>query len=126
MKKYTFIIILLGLISSCTTGPDLIISKMYFGLNSENSVISNDEFNSFVDSTITPVFPEGLTIYRTSGQWKNYKGAIIKEPAAVVEIIHSDNPETQKLINVIIETYKTRYLQESVLLIQQKAGIYFK
>jgi hypothetical protein len=120
------IIVLLCLVTlDCSSGGHLVLSRLYFGLNTNDRTISVQEFTAFVDTAITPLFPEGLTRYAAEGQWRDSSGTVVKEPSMVVEIIHPDaKPYGDKLAR-IIASYKRAYAQESVLLVNDRPRIRF-
>ncbi|MBD2537162.1 DUF3574 domain-containing protein, partial [Nostoc flagelliforme FACHB-838] len=77
--------------------------------------VSESEFQTFVDSVITPRFPNGLTIFDASGQFQDSTGIIIEEPSKVISFIFEDTLDNETSINQIIEAYLQQFSQESVL-----------
>jgi transcription termination factor NusB len=97
--------------------PELIEVDLFFGRNIPGGgEVSEAEFAEFIDSTITPRFPDGLTVYDADGQFKNSTGAIIEEQSKVVTLILEDTPESESEIDEIIQSYIEQFKQESVLL----------
>ena len=88
---------------------------LYFGTNQPNGVISQEEWKTFVEQVITPRFP-GFTEWDAQGHWKSER-----EFTHVVEIIHPDRMGNNAKIHEIIEEYKRRFQQESVLLVRDRA-----
>ncbi|MBD2536825.1 DUF3574 domain-containing protein, partial [Nostoc flagelliforme FACHB-838] len=79
--------------------------------------VSESEFQTFVDSVITPRFPNGLTIFDASGQFQDSTGIIIEESSKVISFIFEDTLDNETSINQIIEAYLQQFSQESVLTI---------
>ena len=78
-------------------------------------IISEAEFQKFLDTEITPRFPDGLTVIDANGQFRNRAGIIIKEPTKILVLIYPNSPEKKQAIQNIINLYKSQFQQESVL-----------
>jgi hypothetical protein len=89
--------------------------QLYFGLSSPQGQVSEADWKSFLADTVTPRFPEGLTAWDAQGQWKDDKGMIGSEPSKVLELVHAMSQENERKIGEIIELYKQRFHQQSVL-----------
>jgi transcription termination factor NusB len=97
--------------------PELITADLFFGRNIPGGgEVSEAEFAEFIESTITPRFPDGLTIFDADGQFKNSTGAIIEERSQVVTLVFEDTLENESEIDEIIQSYTEQFNQESVLL----------
>jgi hypothetical protein len=83
------------------------------------------DFDAFLDTCITPRFPEGLTRFQADGQWRGAAGYLVKEKSMVVEIIRPDTAPDAEKIEAIIRSYKTRFAQEAVLRVEEKPAIRF-
>jgi len=103
----------------------MLVERLYFGLSTPDGAVSADEFARYLASSVTPRFPDGLTEYRAHGQWRNATGAIISEDTMVVEIAMDDTAENQDKVHRIINDYKTRYRQESVMLVEERNHVEF-
>jgi len=96
--------------------PELIQADLFFGRNIPGGgEVSESEFQAFVDSVITPLFPAGLTIFDGNGQFLDSTGTIIEEPSKVISLIFEDTLDNETSINQIIGAYLQKFNQESVL-----------
>lgn len=96
--------------------PELIETELFFGRNIPGGgEVSEEEFQAFVDRVITPLFPDGLTVFEANGQFKDSKGQIIEEESKSVKLIFEDTVKNEKAIDLIIEAYMQEFNQESVL-----------
>lgn len=94
----------------------LIKDELYFGLTKPGGgAISEDEWQQFLNTAITPRFQDGLTVLDAYGQYLNRAGILAKEKSKIVIIIYENTPEKQQFIHEIIDSYKRTFLQESVL-----------
>jgi transcription termination factor NusB len=94
----------------------LIQKELFFGRNIANGEqVSEEEFQAFVDTVITPLFPEGLTVSDSKGQFLSSTGTLIEEPSKVVTLFVEDTAETEAEINQIVTAYVKQFDQESVL-----------
>ena len=88
---------------------------MYFGLTKPLGVISEGQWQKFLQNKVTPRFPDGLTVWEANGQWRAPNGRINRERAKVLLLVHSDSAEVRTAIMAIIAEYKRDFQQESVL-----------
>ena len=95
-----------------------VVTRLYFGLSAPSGEVSAAQFDAFVDSVITPRFPEGLTAYAARGQWRSGDGTVGKEPSMVVEIIHTASGKADARFAEVIASYKCAYDQQSVILLR--------
>ena len=104
-------------ISDTNVSPKTFLKdELYFGLTKPGGeTISESEWQEFVKTVITPRFREGLTVLDGSGQFLNSAGILIRENSKIVILIYENNPEKNRAIKEIIETYKRTFQQESVL-----------
>ena len=118
--------LLLGLAGCVARPDDFVASRLYLGLSNSAGEISQEDLRSFTDLEVTPRFPDGLTIYQTEGRWRSKDGTIGKERSVIIEIIHHDTAEDRTRIGQIIDLYKSRFRQESVLLVVARPTVEFR
>ena len=82
-----------------------------------DGVVTDEQFMEFLDRIITPRFPDGLTLLKGNGQFRDGEGDIIKEESFVLILLYplEEFHESSRRINVIREHYKDEFDQESVL-----------
>ena len=102
--------------------------ELYFGMDIQSGgVVSEQDWNEFVSTDITPRFPDGITILNGTGQYKYANGTIAIEPTKIVIIYFKEHAEEHdKAIDAIIESYKQRFHQESVLRSVSKSLVKFQ
>jgi hypothetical protein len=88
-------------------------------------VVSDEEWNAFVADFVTPRYPQGLTIWRAEGQWREKDGTLAHEPVMIIEILHPVSLEHDRTINEIAAEYKRRFHQEAVLRVTLPARMDF-
>lgn len=97
------------------------LDRLSFGMNSPAGPVDDTQWQRFLADVVTPRFPDGLTVYRTQGQWRGESGDIEREDSRVVEIVHADDADGRKRIAEISTEYKRRFRQEAVLVISSRA-----
>ena len=98
--------------------PEFIEANLFFGRNIPGGgEVSEEQFQAFVDSFITPRFPAGLTIFDADGQFQDSTGTIIEEKSKEVTLLLEDTQENETAIDEIIAAYLEQFNQESVLLV---------
>ena len=78
----------------------------------------------FVAGTVTPRFPDGLTILDARGQWRGPAG-ILREPTRVLVIYHRGDATSGVRIEAIRAIYRRRFAQTSVLRADSEACVGF-
>jgi hypothetical protein len=88
--------------------------------------VSDNEWMLFVDDEITPRFPDGLTVFEASGQWRDKaSNKIFRERSRIVVLVLPGNPDDLTHLNEIVEAYKRRFRQQSVGMIVRPACVSF-
>jgi hypothetical protein len=94
---------------------EMLLVKLYFGqTTSGGQDISARDWDRFLAQTVTPRFPDGLTVYDTQGQWTDRKSKLSRERTKVVEIATPDTPAARNGIAEIARDYRGKFHQHSV------------
>ena len=88
---------------------------LYFGTETPSGYVTPEAWAQFLSETVTPRFPEGLSTWQASGQWRSASGEVIREPSYVLSLVHPDDAAPSQAVQEIIASYKTRFQQEAVL-----------
>jgi hypothetical protein len=103
------------------SAASLIQKDLFFGRNiTGGGQVSEVEFQDFVDRVITPLFPNGLTVFDADGQFLDSNNTIIEEPAKVVTFFVEDNLSSDQSIREVVAAYLQQFQQESVLQVTNK------
>jgi len=88
--------------------------------------VSEGDFGRFVDREIMSRFPNGLTVFNAAGQWRDeVSNKIAREPSKVVQIVLPGQVDDIARLNEIVEAYKRRFKQHSVVMIVRPACVSF-
>jgi hypothetical protein len=94
----------------------LVADRLFFGRAIPGGgSVSEEAWAAFLGEVVTPRFPEGLTVWRAEGQWTDPRGGLVREPVMVVEILHPAGPRTDTSLTEIIQEYRRRFRQDTVL-----------
>lgn len=77
--------------------------------------VSEAEWQAFLDTEVTPRFPDGLTVLAGQGQWRGSAGTITKEPSKVLLIWYRRGADIEGRIEAVRDAYKARFGQDSVM-----------
>lgn len=90
--------------------------RMFFGLtDKDGTTVAEQEWEQFLADTITPRFPDGLTVFDGRGQWLPPTGDLQREPVKVVlGAVSSDTSRSMKLVDEISAAYAKRFNQDAV------------
>lgn len=102
---------------SCGGGGQRAVQELiYFGTDTPSGSVTPEEWTRFLSEVVTSRFPEGLSVWQASGQWRAASGVIVNEQTYVLSLIHApDNAAIDKAMQDILASYKTRFQQEAVL-----------
>ncbi|HEX9525212.1 MAG TPA: DUF3574 domain-containing protein [Reyranella sp.] len=100
----------------CTTPlkPALEID-LYFGRDKQSGgEVSEAEWASFLTDTVTPRFPDGLSVLNVEGQAREPSGRIVRERTKLLVVVVFDAPAHQGRVREIVEAYNSRFGQHGV------------
>jgi hypothetical protein len=101
-------------------------TELFFGLGKpDGGVVSESEWQQFVEEYITPRFKNGLTVVDASGQWMDKNGKITAERTRIVILLHDGREQAESSIEYIRDKYKQLFGQESVLRISTCAEVVY-
>jgi hypothetical protein len=101
-------------------------TELLFGLSKPNNVaISEVEFQNFIDLVVTPLFPDGLTVFNATGQFKNDRQTVVKENSKLLLLLYPGSDKSNSKIEQIRQAYKTKFQQESVLRVDARSCVSF-
>ena len=116
-----------GCLRRCAVGERLsVVDSLYFGGAYPGGVVTAEQWQQFVDSIVTPRFPEGLTVLQATGQYRTHAGVIQHEPSWVLQLIHADGAQSEAAIREIRTAYRKQFEQESVLRVRTKGCVSFE
>jgi hypothetical protein len=93
-------------------------TELYFGTNVPGGGrVSDEDWNKFLESFVTPRFPDGFTVLEGYGQYKDSAGEIVREESRVLVLFYPKKTcaEVNTKIEEIRAEYKKQFNQESVL-----------
>jgi Protein of unknown function (DUF3574) len=101
---------------ACSSGEPLSVQdSLYFGTARPTGVVTPEEWAEFLQGTVTPRFPQGLTVWLASGQWRGADGAVVREASHVLVLIHPYDVASENAVLEIMAAYKAHFQQEAVL-----------
>lgn len=111
----------------CATGQEARrTAELFFGRNIGGAPgVSEADFRKFMDEEVTPRFPDGLTVLDGGGQWRGDENRLIREASKVVLIVLPKGRDAAARVEAVRNAYKSRFRQDSVLLITQAACVSF-
>ena len=100
--------------------------RLFFGRNiGDAESVSDDDWRTFLADTVTPRFPDGLSVFDAAGQWRNSQGQIARERSKMVLILAMPDSDATQRLEEITDEYKRRFSQESVLRVTDSACVKF-
>lgn len=106
-------------------GEILTRTELFFGLSRPGGLITDEEFQHFIDTEVTPRFPDGLTVLNGVGQFRDAAGTLLAEGAKVVLLLYPFSRERHRGIEAIRQAYLEAFQQESVPRIDETSCVSF-
>ena len=110
----------------CTPQGQSAVETIYFGTNIRNTegklvgAVKPEAWAVFLEQTVTPLFPKGLTWWTASGQWRSSSGALDRELSYVLRIVHATSEDEDRAIHAIVKKYIKDFDQESVMWVRSR------
>ncbi len=105
-----------------TAGVTVVADRMFFGRNIPGGgTVSDSAWNVFLAQVVTPRFPDGFTMLRSTGQWRGADGAIDREAGFVLEVHHPRGLPPDSVFAAVGAEYCRRFRQEAVLHVRTAA-----
>jgi len=90
-------------------------AQLYMGLSLPGGgEVDGPAWQDFLDHEVTPLFPDGLTVFDAYGQWRGPAGREVRERSKVLTIILPADTRSAASLTAIAQAYKTRFHQQSV------------
>ena len=100
--------------------------RLFFGRNiGDAEGVSDDDWRVFLADTVTPRFPDGLSVFDAAGQWRDSQGSVVRERSKMVLILAEPDSDALTRLDEIADEYKRRFSQESVLRVVDSACVAF-
>ncbi len=128
--RVIFIVTILFISTGCgvthpiTCSPSehaVVVESLYFGVATPEGIVTAEQWDAFVGAVITPAFPDGLTTWAASGQWRMATGTIQQEPSHVLQLTHDGSQKNDTAIQNIMTIYKNDFQQEAVMRVRSQA-----
>ena len=104
---------------------ELLFGAMQPGGQAGGRPVSEVDWLDFLEREITPRFPDGLTVLSGTGQWRNGRGEIIREPTRVLLVWYRPSARSDADISAIRDAYRLRFHQESVMRVDSVSCVTF-
>ena len=89
-------------------------------------VVSDADWDAFLADTITPRFPDGLSVIDVAGQGRTDDGSIERERTKMLLVLAPQGGDALERMNEISAAYKQRFSQNSTLRVVTEACVAFK
>jgi hypothetical protein len=87
---------------------------------------SEARWRQFLAREVTPRFPDGLTVYETTGQWRDpARKVVVRERSRVLRIIIAADEPVNDKIAAVVAAYKKQFAQKSVGIATRPACVSF-
>lgn len=100
--------------------------ELLFGTSRRHGApISEEGWAAFLDTEVTPRFPDGLTVLSGPGQWRAKNGQVEKERSFVLVVWYEPTSVADAKVESIRSAYKQRFDQDSVMRVDGASCVSF-
>ncbi len=105
----------------CSSGEQSVtLDSLYFGTAKPGGIVTAEEWAAFLDDTVGPEFPEGMTSWVATGRWEKPSGVVERETSHLLQLAHDGSQEKDRAVQRIMHRYKSRFQQEAVMRIRSQ------
>jgi hypothetical protein len=105
-------------ISPTVSAAKFMRTELYFGTDKPGGgKVAAEDWDKFLETEVTPRFPDGFTVLEGYGQFKDSGGKIVREASKVLVLFYpkKSRQTVDPKIEEIRASYKKMFNQESVL-----------
>ena len=88
---------------------DLVWYRLHLGMGKGDYAVAPQKMREFIDTEVTPAFPDGFTITESRGQWHSSEHGQIRERTTVIDVQCPDTEENRQKIDAIADRYVKRF-----------------
>lgn len=101
----------------------MVVIELVFGRNIASRFgVTEARWQRFVAREISPRFPDGYTVLDGRGHWRDPKGGgVVRERSKVVLLVIPDDEAVRDHVSAIVAAYKSKFRQQSVLVLSRRA-----
>jgi hypothetical protein len=129
-------LLLPALLAACAAPPppcpegteQATVAEAYFGQSRRDApAITEGEWRDFLAATVTPAFPDGLTVLDGRGQWRLADGTTLSEASKVLVVVlpGADAAAARARLRPVEDSWKARFRHQSVLTVYRSACVGF-
>ncbi|WP_442947902.1 DUF3574 domain-containing protein [Nostoc sp.] len=93
--------------------------------------VYNNDFQSFLNNVVTPLFPDGLTVFNTNGQYLDSTGSIIEEKSKTISLFFNYTQQNKNVFLLpparllsVVETLPPAFLDKNLKLARLSTRIF--
>ena len=109
--------------SACPAGQAQLRTAQLFLSAKPPGKISDKDIRKFIDTEVTPRFPDGVTVVDGGGQWRGDENRLIREAAKVVTIVLPEKGDPAGKVEAVRAAYRAKFRQDSVVVMPPPACV---
>lgn len=136
MRGLVVLVLLAGCAASAPPPPQVpacpggqtqgVLAEAFLGRNiGARPGVSAAAFRAFLDTEVTPRFPDGFSVADAQGQFRGADGVIVREGAFRLSVLLTEPGRQRAAVAEVASAYKARFRQEAVLVVETPACFAF-
>jgi hypothetical protein len=103
-----------------------VLAEAFLGRNiGARPGVSDPAFRAFLDTEVTPRFPDGFSVADARGQFRGADGTLVREAAFRLTVLLPDPATGRPRLAEVARAYAARFAQEAVLVVETPACFAF-
>lgn len=109
LALFLFVLMALPAQAATTVQDNLVWYRLHLGMGKGDYAVAPQIMREFIDTQLSPAFPNGFTITESRGQWQSPEYGLTRERTTVVDVQCADNEENWEKIEDIADRYVQRF-----------------
>lgn len=103
-------------------GQPVLTARFLLGAaRGDGGFVGETAWRRFLDRSVTPRFPDGLSAFSGQGRWRSPGGRQLREPTRLLLIVVPDTPQTRDALHAVRADYARLFAQTSVGLLLDRS-----
>ena len=103
-------------------GRPMLTARLLLGARrGDGGFVGEAAWRRFLDRSVSPRFPDGLSVFSGQGRWRGPDGRPLREPMHLLLIVVPDTPQARDALHAVRADYARRFAQASVGLLLDRS-----
>jgi Protein of unknown function (DUF3574) len=110
---------------ACAPGQERLRTAQLFLGHADGPIIPEADLRRFVETSVRPKFPGGLTILEGGAQWRGRENRDLRDSALVVSLVLPNADDAKSRLDAVRDAYAARFKQPLPLTVAKPTCLAF-